>query len=152
HRGWATHVAFSPDGKHLTSVMDPEGWSGSRVFVWDVQRVQPVLASGWHGGPVADVAFSSDGTYLAVASNGKNDPDQTGHVTVRDALSGEAKFRLHLSQTRLSRVAFSADDQKLLALGSSQVKDRPSGLTVWDIGTRQIVGTFEGEASDLVAR
>jgi WD40 repeat protein len=121
-------VALSPDGALLASVGN-EG----QVLLEDVHGGdQTTVAEG--KGPAFSVDFSADGRTLAAGfANGTVllvDVPGRQHSTV--ALVGHAGFVLD--------VAFSPDDE-LLAVASA------SGVTLWDVATRQRIGVLDGRTT-----
>lgn len=106
-------VAFSPDGKTFVSA---EGNTGSNVKVWsfDGHTLTPktVLQSdGWWS-----MAFSADGSLLAVAVNGGVDLWNTSTWTFKTTLVGSSNFFVG--------VAFTPDQTHIIAL------DQNSGATL----------------------
>jgi WD40 repeat protein len=98
-------VAFSPDGKTFVSA---EGSAGNNVKVWsfDGHTLTPktVLPSdGWWS-----MAFSSDGSLLAVAVNGGVDLWNTSTWTLKTTLIGSSNFFVG--------VAFTPDQTHIIAL------------------------------------
>src|SRR5262249_40347589 len=73
HTAGVTGVAFSPDGRRLTSAADDRV-----VKLWDTATGQEVLTLRGHTGVASSVAFSPDGRRLATAS-------RDGTVRVWDA-------------------------------------------------------------------
>ena len=98
-------VAFSPDGKTFVSA---EGSAGNNVKVWsfDGHTLTPktVLASdGWWS-----MAFSADGSLLAVAVNGGVDLWNTSTWTLKTTLIGSSNFFVG--------AAFTPDQTHVIAL------------------------------------
>jgi WD40 repeat protein len=123
--GLEVAVALSPDGTQLASVGN-EG----RVLLEDVEGGgRSTLAEG--KGPAFSVDFSADGRYLAAGfANGTALLiDVQRPETAPVALVGHAGL--------VFDVVFSPDDE-LLAVASS------SGVTLWDLDTRQRIGVLEG--------
>ncbi len=56
--GWVTSVAFSPDGTKLLW-----GEYGGEVALWDLPADRLLFREKTHGGEVADVEFSPDGSF-----------------------------------------------------------------------------------------
>jgi WD40 repeat protein/tRNA A-37 threonylcarbamoyl transferase component Bud32 len=72
--GWAYRLVFHPDGKRLLTA----AWLNSRDFeprLWDADTGRLVRSFRGHGGPVASVTLSRDGSRMATASF-----DQTARV------------------------------------------------------------------------
>lgn len=140
-----THVAFSPDGNTLaTTGTSGKTQAASRragmVRQWDVET--GALVSSWQltdGDAVGkDVAYSADGTLLAVSGS---------EVEVWDTAAGTLRYTLeNTSGTR--SIAFSPDGTMLVTAGYD--------LALWDVATGgllaepafdtgEFAGCFEGE-------
>jgi WD40 repeat protein len=106
-------VAFSPDGKWLATLSST---GGCRLWAVDSWQDGPSF-----GGPAGAVAFSIDGTLLAL---------ETGQNTVRllDPATGREYARLEdPNQDRAWHMAFSTDGTQLVVNGEAQ------SLHVWDL-------------------
>jgi len=98
-------VAFSPDGKTFVSA---EGNTGNNVKVWafDGHTLTPVKvlpSDGWWS-----LAFSADGSLLAVAVTGGVDLWNTSTWTLKTTLVGSSNF--------FKGVAFTPDQTHIIAL------------------------------------
>jgi WD40 repeat protein len=124
HEGWVHAVAFSPDGHLLVS-----GSQDRTVRVWDVSsvlgggavgrsRVFPEKP-GFRSFPVASVAFSSDGRFLAWGS-------EDGGVHRWDLLADQGIQPELRSTSAVCSVAISPDG-RLLAAASSNL------LILWNL-------------------
>ncbi|HSJ59223.1 MAG TPA: WD40 repeat domain-containing protein, partial [Anaerolineae bacterium] len=141
--------AFSPDGSRLAA-----GVRSETLPVWDVERGQIAqeLPIGRVAPQVEAIAYSQDGTRLAVAD------------ILFDVATGRELFRLHGHQHGISRLAFNADDTRLITAsydGTVRLWDltpahelfaRPAhGGMVWDVayspdGTLLATAGIDGSA------
>jgi WD40 repeat protein len=104
--------AFSPDGRYIAA-----GGRASTVQVWDVDTGQPVqvLAVGTIAPQVEAIAYSPDGTRLAVAD------------IMFDATTGQEQFSLPGHKHGILRLAFNADGNRLITASYDGT------AKVWDI-------------------
>ncbi|KAL9615672.1 MAG: hypothetical protein Q9160_009345, partial [Pyrenula sp. 1 TL-2023] len=113
--GWqaasVTAVAFSPDGKQLTSAS-----RDGTVRLWDGQSGKALKTLEGHSDWVTAVAFSPDSKQLASASD-------NGTVRLWDGQSGKALKTLEGHSGWVTAVAFSPDGKQLAsALGDRTVR------------------------------
>ena len=125
-------VAFSPTNSQLVVT----GGGDGRVKVWTIGANKALTAEGHvlTGQGVNVVAFSPDGSTLAIARNGKVDLASVSTWTINTAAS------LVVPGTSTFGVGFSPDGQKIIALG---VSSNSSGtgttgtLASYAVGTTQ---------------
>jgi WD40 repeat protein len=138
--GWLQAVALSPDGRRLASVV----LDTFAVNLWDLPTRSRIVLSG-HTSAVMCAAFSPNGRMLATGSH-----DHT--VRLWDVSERKAVATL-TNSFPVGSLAFSPDGRTLVAGGSMfhpLVGDR-GGLQLWDVPSKQAVGTVPGDASDIVA-
>ncbi len=120
HTGAAWTVAISPDGKTAVS-----GGADGVVKLWDAQEARPlqiVLAISNPPTPIRGLAFSPDGSRIAVGSG-----DKLARVIRTDDWSVTRKFEGHFGS--VMTFAFSPDGRRL-ATGSFD-----NTVIVWDVET-----------------
>ncbi len=139
--GWHLHTlteagyraAFSPDGSLLaTAPRVVVQASSERVVIWDVASGLEVQALPAEGARVMDIAWSPDGTQIAVATNSAHDwydPESSGEIVVRDAASGRQMYRLGGLETGALSVAWSPDGTRIAAGSGRRV-------AVWNVATK----------------
>jgi hypothetical protein len=117
-------VDCSPDGRYLAAGTgsdppnQPQGGKGE-VWVWDLTRQAAVRR--WEvAAPVRGVAFSADSSRLALVSSS----EKRGHdceVQVHNVLTHQVVFKNQVPGSRLSAVAFSPDQSKLIVAGGDSI-------------------------------
>ncbi len=160
HSEGVESIAFSPDGQTLASG-GSSGWADNKVFLWDITgtatRWAPALECQFpvssnhaaaylrHISTVSAVAFSPDGTLLAVSEEYENN-----RVILLDVATGVSEAVLAIPQTNNSDgvacIAFSPDG-KTLAVGYYR------NLRLWDVPSATLTATLEGHRhwiSDVV--
>jgi WD40 repeat protein len=124
-------VAYSPDG-HLLATGDDDG----TVQVWNPDTGALVTQLAGPAGRIWDVAFSPDGHLLAVANpDGTVGLWQVGSWRLAASIAADTSG---LAGSALA-LAVSPDDHTLATVGQS-------GVELWDIATRALVGTLTTEA------
>lgn len=124
--GWHN---FSPDGKHLVSVLyERRGESKYSLQVWEVSTgtLRPVPL----GGKFLRFRFTPDSKSLIAW-------DTTGRLAMWDLISGEIKFDQQVYKQEIDAVALSPD-QNLLATSCEKVSD----IKIWDLATQQLKTTI----------
>ncbi len=131
-------VTFSPDSKHVTSLDDY-----INIYKWNVPEME--LEKSHTDFPLeSHGAFSNDGKYLAVISQGSSkisEKDFPPMVVIFDANTLEKIYLLeggHDQENRIGGLAFSPDG-KYLALSDSSA----GIVNLWDVSTWKLSGTLE---------
>jgi WD40 repeat protein len=131
-----TALLFAPGGESLLIGSQ----AGVRVLSWpamQLDRTLPIELSH-----VGDLAFSSDGTKLAVAGGS---PAEEGIVEVLSWPAGERLHRWSGSADVVTAIAWTADSRRLVTGGL----DHAARLI--DAGDGTVVRTFEGHSRGLTA-
>lgn len=121
-------IAFSPDGTRLVS-----GSRDGTVRIWSTHGDND-LTLGGHAGFVHCVAFSSDGKQLASGSES---------VILRDAQTGNAKFRLKGLTDKVNELSFSPNGSRL-ATGADD-----NTVRLWNTETGEEVAVMTGHTGSV---
>jgi WD40 repeat protein len=129
-----TSVVFSPDGKYLVSTgaakPTEEGAAASETIVWNLETRQPQTTLEGGGSHVFQLAFSPDGTSLAIAEHGGPNPLQAAHrIRLVEPLTGKPKGILLGHAGEIHGLAFSPDGQFLVSTGRDEL------LRIWQVPT-----------------
>lgn len=132
HSSDVVSVAFSPDGRQLSSVS-----AQGPLKVWDVTSGQEALTLYAGGYVLPNGLFSPDGQRLASASQ------QT--VTVWDAMSGYDLLRFNGHSSVVSSLALSPDGNQIVTASYDQ------SVKVWDITTGQESLQLKGDTKGVLS-
>jgi WD40 repeat protein len=102
-----SHWVTPADGGRLAAAVETSS-TGDLVSVWDVPRGRKVADLGTQAGDVQDVAFSPDGTTVAIGTS-------DGTVSLRDARGENQVVSLRGHVSVVSSVQFSEDGSQLLS-------------------------------------
>ena len=131
--GGASTIAFNPNGDTLATASG----SGRTVHVWDVKtqrKVGDLLFPGKRG--VTALTHTLDGTTLAVGYG-------NGDIALWDSETQTKTALLDTTSRVLWAIAFSPDGQMLASGG-----DEDSTISLWNVRTQTLVGTFEGHTRE----
>jgi WD40 repeat protein len=125
--GWC--VAFSPDGVRLAS-----GDRSGNVKVWDARTAEELRAWKMPGAAsyIDAIAFSPDGSRLAVANSREESSNFSSTTTLWDPLSGEQVLKLPKQNDYVKSIAFSSDGRLFAAAcldGTVRISDAVTGET-----------------------
>ena len=124
HTTRAYSVAFSPDGKILSSA----SWDGT-IKLWDTKSWRELRTLAGHGWGVYNAVFSPDGKQLASAS-------RDGTVKIWDVATGANARTLVVDSLAVKHVAWSPDGRLLASSGNDSV------VKLWDAATGQELRTL----------
>jgi WD40 repeat protein len=137
--GFVEAVAFSPDGKLLAS-----GGYDKKAKIWDVATGQEVRTLSADS-EIYDLAFSPDGTVLAMADNGSNLVDTNTSVKLWDVASGRQARALMGHMGGVHAVAFSHDGTMLASGGDDQT------IRLWSAADGRPLRTLTGHLGFLTS-
>jgi len=120
-------MAFSPDGKHLSTISD-----GGLAYTWETTSRDPVVSiPSNESGRLRNIAFSEDGKYLVTAGGrGIQRWEATTGQPSDLPLDGLSRTAASMIGVALSR------DGKYLAAGGEIAG-------VWDLGTRRMIAHLQ---------
>jgi WD40 repeat protein len=131
HKRPVGQLAFSPDGRLLASVSP-----GEACKLWDVETGQVVRTFGTEGGSnEGRVAFSADGTRLAVATEDT--------IRLWDTETGRLIHTLPGHQGAVHDLAFHPDGRRLISGGMDRA------VKLWDVETGQELLTLRGPENQV---
>lgn len=107
---WTSSLAFSPDGRLLAS---GHSKPGAGIRVWDVRNKRQLFFVDYEGLDVRHVAFSPDGSRLAVAS-------QDPVIRLYESESGREVRALSGHTAAVNYVTFSGDGKRLISAAADQ--------------------------------
>jgi WD40 repeat protein len=132
------HLAFSPDGTTL-----PAGTMGGEVLLFDAEtgaeKGQWTFPEMTSGGEVLSIAYSPDGTRLAVSIGDR------GFLAVVDAATGTQLLSLEGHTQGVRAVAFSSDGTKLASAGADNT------AIIWDAATGESLLKLEGHKLSVMS-
>ena len=146
HKGDVLKMAFSPDGKRIST-----GSDDNTVIIWDIESGQQIDVLTGHTNNVQALVYSPDGNYLI---SGAND----NVIIVWNARTGAFIRSLkdhkegicHLMYVPGTDILFSADCMMTLP-GVFGVRDRKSirgcNTIFWDVGNAQPVRSMDSDCA-----
>jgi WD40 repeat protein/serine/threonine protein kinase len=146
----ADRPAFSPDGKRLATsggIFDAtkRAYNAGRVKVWDAQTGQELLSLQGLTDMVRSMAFSPDGTRLAIGDNKT--------TRIWDAQTGQELLSLKGHTSRVTSVAYSPDGKRLASGGGIWDDTKRAYVAgevkVWDAQTGQELLSLKGHTWGL---
>lgn len=127
--GWATSVAFSPDGKRIVT-------SYSTAQIWDAETGKALIALKGHERSVGSAAFSPDGRHIVTAS-------VDGTARIWDAESGKALFALRGHEHFVQSAAFSSDGKRIVTASFDKT------ARIWNMACGKDLSTLRGHEDSV---
>jgi WD40 repeat protein/serine/threonine protein kinase len=154
-------LGYRPDGQVLAGGGGMIGFGpflgDQELVLWDTISGQPLkpFRSGTHHGAITGLAWSADGTRLAlglwcmddardvVVAGGKGDETRAGRVEIWDVTRGKRLHTLLGHHSFVNGVAWSADGTKVASAGSDRTAQ------VWDARTGKLLFRLEGHRGQI---
>jgi WD40 repeat protein/tRNA A-37 threonylcarbamoyl transferase component Bud32 len=128
------------------------------VTVWDAAtgKIQHLAEMPKFAGPVTSLAYSPDGSVLAIATGEAEAPTKAkaipssglsqspGEVQIVDATTGKPRLSLVGHTAAVRALAFSKDGTRLVTAGDD------GNVRVWDAATGKQLTTYRGHGADAV--
>jgi WD40 repeat protein len=102
---YVSKVSFSPDGKCLASV----GPDRKAISIWDISTCQVISTLHERTAIVRALAYSSDGKFLASASDNWVERRIPAKVKISDVRTGAVLSTFRASRGQVNAIAFSSD-------------------------------------------
>ncbi len=132
-------VAWSPDGQRIAAATDIADDLSGHILIWNVLTGEPLLDIPVGNTRAGLVAFSPDGTQIAVGL-------QEAHVAqIFDSHSGEALLTLAEHISNVPGVAYSPDGTRLATTGSNE----DQRAILWDATTGRQLLTLHSPADGV---
>jgi WD40 repeat protein len=125
-------ISFSPDGRSLAA--GSSQFNSNRVTIWNARTGEEEMRVTMNG-PVRGLAYSSDGTILAVGTMNPRAP-----VNLVDISSGNVRSRA-AENCVAETLLFSADDKQLF------VGNWMGSIMIFDVPNAELTGTLKGHSS-----
>ncbi len=135
-----TALAFAPDGAGMAVAAQYE--AGHEILMWDLHAALPPHRLDLGETPVAAIAFSAEGLWLAAACNAP--PAGTASIRIWDRATwteSTVQPPITLSESPARWLAFSATVLPRLAVGSGRT------VTLWGMPSQQSLGILEQAVS-----
>lgn len=116
HRAYVTDLSVSPDGKTLASTSED-----ATLRLWNLSDTTSRVLHREKEDPITGVAFSPDGSQLAVASGDDTRPTRPGHVRLLDVGSGKVIHELTRHDRAATGVTFSPDGKLIASTGLDEI-------------------------------
>jgi WD40 repeat protein len=152
-KGIVVHsISFSPDGRMLAAA----SFDGT-IKLWDARSAKEIATMQAEQSVLQGIAFSPDGTTLAIGCNPSGDADRPiwgspgeGEVALWDVALRKEIRRLKGWQGKVLSVAFS-DDGKTLAAGGGKMNPALGEVKLWDWHSGELIASLSG-ARQFVSR
>jgi predicted dehydrogenase/glucose/arabinose dehydrogenase len=135
HRAYVTDISVSPDGKTLASTSED-----ATLRLWNLSDGTSRVLHQEKEDPITGVAFSPDGSQLAVASGDDTRPTRPGHIRLLDAGSGKVIHELTMHDRAATGVAFSPDGKLVASTGLDEI------VRVHSAASGKLVREYDGHS------
>jgi len=122
--------------------------AGNFVYVWDLKKQKLLHTLGGHSKRITALAFSRDGSTLAVASLGEGAGLYCpGVLKLWDPKEGREIVELKGHTGYIEALAFAANGKTLISAGYNENRD--GEVLIWDVVNKSEKGTFKTVLNDV---
>lgn len=139
-RGVVTAIAISPVGENFAVASDDE-----TVQIFSFENDKAIQKKAFQDEPANAVAWSPDGSRLAIGLGDETRPTRPGRLVVLDAQSGDVVLEKSDARQSVTGVAFAGNGNRVLA-GSLDER-----VYVYDLATGEAHGFFGGHSRPVNA-
>lgn len=130
HQGDVSCVGIDPKNRYMFSCGDD-----GMIFGVDIKTAQLALTLPKHVDSISDIAFSSDGKFVATASYDKN-------ISLYSLLIMAPKGKLKMHSAPVMKLQFLSNN-RLFSI------DKNGGAIVWDLNTLKVICRLKGIHDDI---
>lgn len=130
-------AAWSPDSKRIASASGGIFGGNDSVHIWDAITGQPLLTCKGHSSPKWALAWSPDGTRIAVGSRNNT-------IQIFETSGGEL-VSMYKTPSAVMSVAWSPDGTHLASASGIIGK---KAVQVWDVPSGTLLLTYQGHTGD----
>ena len=144
-------LVFSPDGRRLAAGLALYGFGrkDDQLRVWDAVTGKVIWSRKWPDGAAGQLAYSRDGTLLAIAV-GQYMGNEPGELKVLDAASGTELRSLTGHSYPSENLAFSPDGLRLASSGTPYRPDTAE-VKLWEVAGGRELLTLKGNGAGKLA-
>jgi WD40 repeat protein len=133
-------VAFSPDGSLFASAGGGANPAADEITLWTTATGERRMTFADYKGVASSLAFSPDGTLLAVGAT-------DGKITLLEVDSGSERASFSGSAGAVPCLAFTFDGKVLVSVGHQETEEEDITVFRWDVERSAVRSSFRPGAS-----
>ncbi len=135
HRAYVTDLSVSPDGRTLATSSED-----ATLRLWNLSDGTSRVLFQEKEDPITGVAFSPDGSQLAVASGDDTRPTRPGHVRLLDASNGDVVHEFEKHDRAATGVGFSPDGKLIASTGLDEI------VRIYSAESGKLIREYDGHS------